>query len=301
MAKKKNISPLWRSSANKKLLYQLIEENEEVILFDVETSGLNVEKDRIIQLSGIKYHPEDDLFEEIGRINLYVRPPFQISDKIVELTGITNEFLATQRGEDEVFDEILSFFGETPSLSAYTSPFDIRFLKELYKRHSVGFIVKTELDVLAMARDLVLPEETVNYKLGTISELFGADEGLSFHNSMDDIIATSRLLQIFIKKYREKDAEDQKVILEAQQLEKKEKSEVNIISMRYWPGYKGFARIYVNTSIGTLYYDIRSKNWGEKDLGILDKIDMEKLRIDAYELAGATNEIEFAAYRGGVA
>lgn len=302
MAKKKYSGPLWRTSEHKKKLYSAFENNEEFVLFDVETTGLNPEKDRIIQISGIRLFPECDLYEETGRINLYIRPPFEINDKIVEITGITNDFLSTQKSEDEVLDEIVAFFGHNPSLAAYNSSFDIRFLTELYKRHSLSFKVKTEHDVLAMARDLVRPEDTNNYQLQTITKLYGLDAGLSFHNSFDDVIATNRLLEVFINEYREKDAEDERIKLMEEEIRKTtDKTIASIRSMRFWEGYRGFSRIYVNTDVGTVYYDIRTKIWGEKDEGVIDIIDMEQLQADAYELAGATNEIEFARYRGGVA
>lgn len=298
MVKSKNNGSKWRTSIHKEALYNVMDNNEEFILFDVETSGLDSSKDRIIQLSGIKYFPEDGCLEEIERINLYIRPPFEISDKISELTGITNEMLSHEKYEEDVIDKITGFFGNTFSCAAYNSAFDIGFLKALYMRHSLPLKIKYDLDVLAMARDLIDPKDISNYKLGTAAALYGVDKGITFHNSMDDVIVTGRLLQVFYKEYKEKDAEEER--RKQKELEKNKltgKKVAQIISMHYWAGYRGFSRIYVNTDIGSLYYDIRTKRWGEKDTGILEQINMERLQADAYKLAGAANENEFARYR----
>ena len=296
MAKKKNNENNWRTSEHKKILYAVMDNSEEFIVFDVETSGLDASKERIIQLSGIKYFPEDGMLEETGKINLYIRPPFEISDKIIELTGISNEILSHERFEEEILDEITGFFGNEFTAAAYNSSFDIRFLTELYKRHSIPLKIKNNMDVLAMARDLVDPKDTANYKLGTIAALYGLDKDILFHNSMDDVTATARLLTVLYKEYRDKDAEEERIKQEAYD-KPIVKVPVTITSMRYWEGFRGFSRIYVNTDAGTLFYDIRNKRWSEKDDGILDQIDMEKLQADAYEMAGAADETEFARYR----
>jgi len=297
MAKKTNSRPTWRTSTLKTTLYEVMEKNTTIILFDVETSGLSPENDRIIQLSGVKYHPEGDLLEEVDRISVYIKPPFEISQKIIELTGITNEFLATQRPEEEVVEEIYNFFSGEYAAAAYNSSFDVRFVKSMFVRHSLGFKPLYELDVLAMARDLVDPKDTGNYKLKTIAALYGVDKGVTFHNAIDDAIVTGRLLETFIKEYHEKDAEDER--LKQEEIEKSlaVKTIAKINSMKFWEGYRGFSRIYVNTDMGTLYYDVRSKRWSEKDAGVLERIDMEQLQKDALIMAGAASEDEFAKYR----
>ena len=58
-----------------------------LIVFDLETTGLDLVKDRIIQLSYIKVFPDGK--EE--RENLYINPEREIPHEVEELTGITNE------------------------------------------------------------------------------------------------------------------------------------------------------------------------------------------------------------------
>lgn len=50
----------------------------------------------------------------------YIRPVESLSEKIVELTGITDEFLADQPAEEEVFPQIMEFSETASSVDTTT-------------------------------------------------------------------------------------------------------------------------------------------------------------------------------------
>ena len=58
-----------------------------LIVFDLETTGLDMVKDRIIQISYIKVSPDGTE----SRKNLFVNPEKEIPAEVVALTGISNE------------------------------------------------------------------------------------------------------------------------------------------------------------------------------------------------------------------
>ena len=58
-----------------------------LIVFDLETTGLDMVKDRIIQISYIKVNPDGT---EV-RKNQFINPEKPIPEEVVELTGISNE------------------------------------------------------------------------------------------------------------------------------------------------------------------------------------------------------------------
>ena len=58
-----------------------------LIVFDLETTGLDLVKDRIIQISYIKVFPDGK--EE--RKNIFINPERPIPQEVVALTGISNE------------------------------------------------------------------------------------------------------------------------------------------------------------------------------------------------------------------
>ena len=61
--------------------------NKPLVVFDLETTGLDLVKDRIIQISYIKLFPDGK--EE--RVNQFINPECVIPNEVVALTGITNE------------------------------------------------------------------------------------------------------------------------------------------------------------------------------------------------------------------
>ena len=61
---------------------------ERIIVFDLETSGLDFKKDRIIEFGAVILEKnENDKFVEVSTINKLVNPGFKISEKITELTN----------------------------------------------------------------------------------------------------------------------------------------------------------------------------------------------------------------------
>jgi DNA polymerase III epsilon subunit-like protein len=214
-----------------------------IILADVETSGLDYVKDRVIQISALrcKYNPETKTLDLLETFDQYIKPELtvinkdgttsiihEVEPKITELTGITNEMLAEAPLEKDVFPKIAAFIGNAPIFVAYNSNFDRQFITNMYIRHGEPFKIEAEheLDALKMARDLVSKEEAPKiedkdgklkptYKLGKIAELYGVDklpgeEAGAFHSSLFDTKVMRQLVNVFINEYIEKIEEELK-------------------------------------------------------------------------------------------
>lgn len=276
----------WRNNSTRDKALRFFVEGTEIIVFDTETSGLKASEDRIIELAAKKYVVENEELKFIGEYHQYIQPPFLISEKITELTGITNQKLSSCPMEEEVFPQIQNFF-ENTVVSAHNSSFDVRFMKALYERNNASFEPLDIIDTLEMARDLVLHTETENYKLGTLAKVFGLDEGIQFHNALDDVTVTALLFQIFIKEYKG----------EAINHYSCGNIKPAISSIGFWEGFQGFSRIYVHTDCGSFYYEIRRKTWGSKEVDI-NMIDMDYLEKIAFEAVGVTNIEDFSKFRG---
>ena len=279
----------WRSLKNGKKALDIMDSYSKAICLDTETTGLT-HKDQIIQFSAIKVTlPE---MYEMDRMDIYIRPDKPVSPVITQITGITNEFLNTQKTEKEVFDEIRDFIGGAPLVIAYNAPFDCARLKDLYQRNGDDFEPGDVLDVMEMAKDLVQPDMLIqhdggryddgkpHYKQEFVAPLLHADEGLQFHSAIDDTVAVMRLLRIFTEQY--------KCILNAKEKTPKEKVEVK--SAYYWenPYMKSMQRVRVMTSVGEVYLDCYTKQWNEpknkKSKGIIDFIDMEDMENKVFRM-----------------
>lgn len=77
------------------------------VALDLETSGLNPSENQIIEI-GMAKVCDGEITETYSRL---LNPKEKLSQRIVELTGITDEMVAGQPHVSEVIDEIVSFIG----------------------------------------------------------------------------------------------------------------------------------------------------------------------------------------------
>lgn len=220
-----------------RLMQAAIQTNTPVYVFDVETEGLDPVKHHIIQLSALKIDPET--LDVLDKINVFINPCRPLSDKVKEITGYTDEFLATCPLEVEAFPKIYNFLGEAPLLIGHNVGFDKSMLDALYTRQG-QFLFCEDIDTCRMARELLKKQKDVpSHKLIDVAAYYGADIGLDFHKADDDIVATLRIFQAMY---------DPDAYL-------KPKKKLNINSIWYHDGFRGHARIYINTDAGSLFYD----------------------------------------------
>lgn len=287
----------WRSRETRNNLFSAVENGDTIIVYDLETTGLNPAKDKVIQFSAIKFCFENGEEKEIARFDTYVNPEVPLSPKITEITGITDDMLFDKPTEQEIFPEISQFFGSSFVASGYNViKFDNKFMENMYQRQGSVFSPKFTVDVIEAAKDNVESGITENFKLGTIAQLYGVDKGLTFHNAMDDVIATKNLLIVFNDEYRASYEQDEGIIKdeitnEKVLSDKKQISEVS--SITFWKGYRGFSRIYIVTDIGDFYYDIRNKIWGVSSKNnpySIDEVDMDIVKQKTFEKCGANSE-----------
>ncbi|KAB0679340.1 DNA polymerase III subunit epsilon [Aureimonas leprariae] len=121
------------------------------IVFDTETTGLDFENDRVIEIGGI------ELWNHIptGRsFHRFIRPGGgrKVHPEALAIHGISDEMLADKPLFEEVVAEIREFFGDA-RLIAHNATFDIRFINAEYARAGIGPIsMDGVVDTLQMAR-----------------------------------------------------------------------------------------------------------------------------------------------------
>lgn len=77
------------------------------VALDLETSGLNPSENQIIEI-GMAKVCDGEITETYSRL---LNPKEKLSQRIVELTGITDEMVAEQPHVSEVIEEIVNFIG----------------------------------------------------------------------------------------------------------------------------------------------------------------------------------------------
>jgi len=97
-----------------------------LIFFDIETTGADVQRDRIIELYGIKYNPDGS---EVEFYSLFC-PTIDIHPKATEVHGYTKEKLANEPTFQSKAQEVFDFFKDCDLAGYNILKFDIPILME---------------------------------------------------------------------------------------------------------------------------------------------------------------------------
>lgn len=175
----------------------------EFVVFDLETTGLKKETDKIIEIGAVKVKNG----EIIDKYSAFINPGRKLSDKIVKLTGITDEMLKDKPSEEEVVPEFLDFCGSAV-LVGHNVGFDIGFIRRFGAENNIK-VENTVLDTLDLAR--VLYGNLKNHKLDTVCNHLGVSL-LNHHRAVDDAGATAEIFLIMAKELQNKGIDNLKDI-----------------------------------------------------------------------------------------
>ena len=196
-------------------------DEEEFVVFDIETTGLNSHFNKIIEIGAVKIKAG----RIIDRYSQLINPGISIPYHITEITSITNEQVANQPKIDEAIEKFVEFVGDAV-LVAHNAPFDMGFIKRDIKEYLNINLENSVIDTLQMARDLF--PDLKKYGLGDLNKVLGLALE-NHHRAVDDSQATANMFIIFLEKYKEKGIEYLKDINKGFEVNVKKQSLKNII------------------------------------------------------------------------
>ncbi|MEG1887195.1 MAG: PHP domain-containing protein, partial [Oscillospiraceae bacterium] len=161
------------------------------IVFDVETTGLNFNVDRLTEIGAVKVKKG----EVVESFSTFVNPHMPIPQKITELTGIDNTMVDNAPDENEAVENFLEFCGDGV-LVAHNAKFDISFISAAAKRSSIEFN-PCYIDTVMMARKL-LPD-LKNHKLDNVAKALGL-RSFNHHRASDDAGILSEIFSKLLDK-----------------------------------------------------------------------------------------------------
>lgn len=164
-----------------------------IVTFDIEATGLNVAKDRIIEIAILKVHP--DMREETYQTR--INPEISIPAEIEELTGIYNQDVADKPKFHEVAPAILDFIDACDLVGYNFHKLDIPMLAEEFLRVGIDFDIEQRklIDVQNIFHKMEQRTLAAAY-------LFYCNKNLEdAHTAMADTKATWEVLNAQIARY----------------------------------------------------------------------------------------------------
>lgn len=165
-------------------------EQGNVVVFDTETTGLDVNRDEIVQISAERI---DGQGRVIATFNRFIHPSISVGSSFA-IHGYSDDFLA-EHGEEAalVLQDFLAFI-QNCLLVGHNVAFDCGILfSELRRYHIASEGLPRYFDTCAMARS-IYPIGPKNYKLAYLSQGYFHFEHVSSHQADDDVAATVELL-----------------------------------------------------------------------------------------------------------
>ncbi len=159
----------------------------EIVVFDLETTGLSSVNDRITEIGAVKLKNR----EIVGEYQTFVNPNMPIPESITELTGITDDMVADAPDEQKALADFLEFAGSAV-LVAHNAQFDTSFIKAACGRQGVKYAFSS-VDTVALCR-AALPN-LKNHKLDTVAKQYKLGD-FNHHRAIDD---AKMLTAIFLR------------------------------------------------------------------------------------------------------
>lgn len=107
------------------------------VALDLETTGLSPNYDRIIEIGAVRYENG----EEVSRYETFINPGINISEKITEITGITDEMVKNSPRIGDVIEELLKYVGES-ILLGHNIIFDYSFIAKAAMDKGIKYTAK---------------------------------------------------------------------------------------------------------------------------------------------------------------
>ena len=168
---------------------------DRIVVFDTETTGIDFQKDRIIEIGAVSL----EAGAETGGMDVFIRLPGgrRLDPFITQLTGITEERLKTEGVDDRQAGTALVALlegAQNPLIVAYNAQFDLNFLYGLLHPCGLAGALKKSrfLDAMTVYKD----RRDYPHKLENAITAYGLeDRAVNSHRAIDDARAAALLLE----------------------------------------------------------------------------------------------------------
>jgi len=166
-----------------------------IVFFDLETTGVNIAKDRIVEIAILKVYPNGNKESKTWLVN----PEIEIPAEVVAIHGISNEKVVNEPTFTELAPEINALIEGCDLAGFNSNRFDIPLLAEELLRAGIDFDMKNRVGV-----DVQVIYHKKEQRTLSAAYQFYCDKNLeNAHSAEADTMATYEILKAQLDKYED--------------------------------------------------------------------------------------------------
>ncbi len=216
----------------------------EFVVFDIETTGLNVNFCGITEIGAVRIKDG----EILDTFASFVNPGMPIPSNIVALTGITDEMVSDAPDTKSALTQFLKFIGDS-ILVAHNARFDMGFIAKKCEECGLEFH-NDSIDSIAIAK-IVLPD-VKSYKLNKLADYYKIP--LKHHRAVNDAECTAKILLKMFAALEQRGITMLSGLNAAEDSEKKIRNSRSHHTVLYAKNMKGLINLYKLVSMAHIDY-----------------------------------------------
>ncbi len=166
--------------------------NDEIVVYDTETTGLNPKKDEILSIGAVKVKGNKILTSQ--KFELFMKPTRDIDEESIKIHHIRNIDLQNGSKPKEAIEKFLHFIGSR-TLAGYYLEFDIKMINRYLKPHMGIKLPNRQIEVSQIyhkKKRRSIPDGRIDLRFDSIMEdlnlpIFGK------HDALSDAIMTAMM------------------------------------------------------------------------------------------------------------
>ena len=166
-----------------------------ICFFDLETTGINISKDRIVEISVLKIFPNGNKESKTWLVNPKIPIPAEVSN----IHGITDDMVVNEPSFDSIGVHVKDMIDKCDLGGFNSNKFDIPLLAEEFLRNEIDFNLENVKCIDVQNIFHKMEKRT----LGAAYQFYCQKDLIDAHSSKADTLATFEVLEAQIEKYSE--------------------------------------------------------------------------------------------------
>lgn len=176
------------------MLFDSLELERPLVFFDLETTGLDLQRDRIVQFAFLRVNPDRTREEWMGLVN----PGMPIPPEASRVHRITDDMVASKPLFSEFAPKIQAFLANCDLSGFNIARFDVPFLQAELQRYDAPL----DLQSTKLVDAQVIFHRNEPRDLSAAYRFYCGGEHIDAHDAMADVRVTVDILEAQLKKYK---------------------------------------------------------------------------------------------------